>query len=795
MGLGGRSTYLHFNLGCCAVALALASCQAAVLPDDEGEGSTSDLRGENLSGVNLSGTNLSGTNLSGTNLSGVNLGGTNLSGTNLSGVNLSGTNLGGNNLAGVNLSGTNLGATNLSGVNLSGVNLSGVNLSGTNLSGSNQTGTNLSGNNLSGTNLSGSNLSGTNTGRNIHNLAANGMLYSGEDLWTPKTSRCVVTGIGSTAFSKLLGQQSSNAKISVALGKLPWGFAKSAGGSMTLRAWEAVVWGDKTYCVFVLAAPPETTWPGVAGFIKAVFRWHAPTSQQMDVSGIEAARQSPASDSTTSTAIATYSGMMNAASKWRSGSITETGLVAGELGFATATTNNQSVQVDFASWVQDKNKSALVLGNVQSSSPPTYAEALYIALDNGDGTVQVILDDAASRTKVMPDGMTNSVVDLNNAYLAYLAGVAPRPVARRCGGALFLKTWFGEPVPAGKCDNGLAWAPGFCTRGSQPWSTVAGTSAPMNGYMQLTGGGGSYKRALVSNGNCGTLKTVLSETYVHMWERAFDLAGSCSGETNGAFCSRLGKSCGTVTANDNCGITRTVSCGGCDSGESCGGDGVPNVCGSGDSRTYEAESLSATLAGSAVVSICPEAYSKVVGGQDPGGTTGACSGGAKIRYIGDGSGNHVTFNNVNVPSAGSYTLKVWGVCNETRTFQVSVNGGSASSINVRGPDWNTPVPVTTTITLRAGNNTIRFFNNTDYAPDLDRITVSGQASGGGSSCAAGYSKANCLAYTAGSKVSRNGRNYTCANANCMNCATTTTCEPGASGCPWGVVWTDAGACN
>ena len=72
----------------------------------------------------------------------------------------------------------------------------------------------------------------------------------------------------------------------------------------------------------------------------------------------------------------------------------------------------------------------------------------------------------------------------------------------------------------------------------------------------------------------------------------------------------------------------------------------------------------------------------------------------------------------------------------------------------------------------------------------------GSGSGGTSSaCAAAYSKSSCLSYTGGTKVSRYGRNWTCANSNCMNCATTTACEPGSSGCPWGAVWTDSGSCN
>jgi hypothetical protein len=55
----------------------------------------------------------------------------------------------------------------------------------------------------------------------------------------------------------------------------------------------------------------------------------------------------------------------------------------------------------------------------------------------------------------------------------------------------------------------------------------------------------------------------------------------CAAETNSAFLARLGKDCGTVTAPDNCGVTRSVFassyCYG--TGATCGGGGVTNVCG------------------------------------------------------------------------------------------------------------------------------------------------------------------------------------------------------------------------
>jgi len=49
----------------------------------------------------------------------------------------------------------------------------------------------------------------------------------------------------------------------------------------------------------------------------------------------------------------------------------------------------------------------------------------------------------------------------------------------------------------------------------------------------------------------------------------------CAPESNAAFCSRLGKNCGSYTANDNCGYSRTANCGSCSGRNVCSGS---NVC-------------------------------------------------------------------------------------------------------------------------------------------------------------------------------------------------------------------------
>jgi hypothetical protein len=524
------------------ISLALTAASAtgcaapASPPDDEAEAGhlSSALSGSNLAGTNLAGTNLAGTNLAGANLAGTNLGGTNLGGTNLGGNNLGGTNLAGTNLGGTNLAGTNLAGTNLAGTNLAGTNLAGTNLAGTNLAGTNLAGTNLAGTNLSGTNLAGTNLA--TAGSDIHGLGLTGksLLYSREDLLVPKTSQNIVLGFGSTAFPRLLGQQSANARISVALGKLPWGFADTAGGPSTLDAWEAVVWGDKSYCTFILVAPRGTAWSGVAGFIKSVFRWNAPPAQSIDIASIAA---SAAVDPTRSTTVATYTGMMNTAKHFNGGDLLESDFIAGELALITATTNNQSIWVDFSGWVRDAAKRGRILANVESTDTPRYAEAAYSAYEKPDGTPGLSISPL-----VVAAPLISASDELGVSYEAYRAGQGPKPVPTRCPGALYLNAKYGEPIPATQCDTFVSWIdptanPGY-PLGSQPWSSVSGTTAPMNAIQLMPSGD------ITNDVPDDFLRTagqpIVSETYTFLWEPNHTLAGSLIGGSAGQNRASLG---------------------------------------------------------------------------------------------------------------------------------------------------------------------------------------------------------------------------------------------------------------
>src|SRR5581483_3751397 len=144
------------------------------------------------------------------------------------------------------------------------------------------------------------------------------------------------------------------------------------------------------------------------------------------------------------------------------------------------------------------------------------------------------------------------------------------------------------------------------------------------------------------------------------------------------------------------------------------------VDGSGDTTgvtTYQAEN--GTLAGKAVVQ-----------------SNTWASGGKDVGYLGNGSGNTLTFGNVTAAKAGRYTVVVHYAENdrsgsgnyntniESRTAQLTVNGGSPTTLTFRNTyGWSDWWSLPATVTLNAGTNTLTFGNSSSYAPDIDSIEV------------------------------------------------------------------------
>jgi hypothetical protein len=121
---------------------------------------------------------------------------------------------------------------------------------------------------------------------------------------------------------------------------------------------------------------------------------------------------------------------------------------------------------------------------------------------------------------------------------------------------------------------------------------------------------------------------------------------------------------------------------------------------------YEGESPDNVLHGATTIGSCP-----------------SCSGGARVRNIGNSSDNYVVVHGVTVAAEGSYAVRIDYFLQGQRSFYVSVNDGPPVELRVRGEGWNTPASASLTVPLKAGTNSLRFGNEHAYAPDLDRVVV------------------------------------------------------------------------
>ncbi len=101
-----------------------------------------------------------------------------------------------------------------------------------------------------------------------------------------------------------------------------------------------------------------------------------------------------------------------------------------------------------------------------------------------------------------------------------------------------------------------------------------------------------------------------------------------------------------------------------------------------------------------------------------------------VGYI--GKTGILTFQNIRVRSAGEYELKVYYVTGENRDLSICVNEWDVieqKALLGYAKDWKAVAAITVPVQLRAGNNTIRFYNDSGVAPSIDRIAVSKWSSG------------------------------------------------------------------
>jgi len=100
-----------------------------------------------------------------------------------------------------------------------------------------------------------------------------------------------------------------------------------------------------------------------------------------------------------------------------------------------------------------------------------------------------------------------------------------------------------------------------------------------------------------------------------------------------------------------------------------------------------------------------------------------CSGGARVRYIGRNPRNYLLMNHVNVAQTGNYEMVVFYLVDGTRTLFIKVNDRPPTSLLLSSKSWHEVARTSITVPLRAGSNRVKFYNDSGYAPDIDRIII------------------------------------------------------------------------
>lgn len=96
------------------------------------------------------------------------------------------------------------------------------------------------------------------------------------------------------------------------------------------------------------------------------------------------------------------------------------------------------------------------------------------------------------------------------------------------------------------------------------------------------------------------------------------------------------------------------------------------------------------------------------------------------EYIGGDKNSAVTVT-VEVPESGVYELGIYYVSGNDRRFCISINGGDENRLRTQAlnsGDWVTVKKEVVYVQLEKGENTIKFYNEDAYAPNLDRISLS-----------------------------------------------------------------------
>ncbi|WP_161554582.1 T9SS type A sorting domain-containing protein [Sinomicrobium soli] len=100
----------------------------------------------------------------------------------------------------------------------------------------------------------------------------------------------------------------------------------------------------------------------------------------------------------------------------------------------------------------------------------------------------------------------------------------------------------------------------------------------------------------------------------------------------------------------------------------------------------------------------------------------SCSGGKQVGDLGGNNQSYFTYD-VEVAEDGVYMLRLAFSSGDPRSIFISANGDSPKEVVCESGGWTTVAETALEIELHSGINTIKFFNDTGYGPNIDKFSL------------------------------------------------------------------------
>lgn len=101
---------------------------------------------------------------------------------------------------------------------------------------------------------------------------------------------------------------------------------------------------------------------------------------------------------------------------------------------------------------------------------------------------------------------------------------------------------------------------------------------------------------------------------------------------------------------------------------------------------------------------------------------GSCSEGKQVGDIGGSAKGYFSIV-ANVTTAGAYTMNLQFSSGDPRSIFISVNSGPPTEVVCNSGNWSAVGNTNVAVVLISGNNTIRFFNDNGFGPNIDKFDL------------------------------------------------------------------------